>query len=121
MKKKEWKSTAEALWNLLEAIEPLVEASDEYGLTLSAESQAQVRALAMARNGVAQRVGTILVKKKEWKERAMYLCMLLNQIDAFDDWAKGDDLAFRDSTMAVVKKRHKAAPSDGYAFTWGRP
>lgn len=56
--------------------------------------------------------------EKEWKDIALYLFYLLDDIDTASDIVKGDDKLYREYVDALCRKRFEVAETDGYSVTF---
>lgn len=55
----------------------------------------------------------------DFAKAAEALWQIIDDIDTLDDWAKGDDRAFRSAVNAFVRRRFEYANSpDGYTLVW---
>lgn len=55
----------------------------------------------------------------QWRERALKLWALLDDIDTADDVAKGDDAAFRRIAQAAQQRRHGVLSGDEWQAAGG--
>jgi hypothetical protein len=53
-----------------------------------------------------------------FKEAAVRLWQLLDDIDSLDDGCRGNDPAFRELVREKIQKRYQFAEADGYAIIW---
>lgn len=53
-----------------------------------------------------------------WREIALYLFYLLDDIDTVSDMVKGNDKEFREIVERIHRKRFEVATTDGYSVTF---
>ena len=54
----------------------------------------------------------------EWREVALYLFYLLDDIDTASDIAKGNDKLYREYVDSLCRKRFEVADTDGYSVSF---